>query len=82
MIAEGPAVPLNLAVLRSGGAWVVQAWYHGSTVYEALHPVLVAERRLPLETVPVNCTWETLWHAVALALLDLADGEVSAHYQA
>lgn len=81
-VSEGPAVPLSLTVLRSSGAWVLQVWYHGSTVHEALHPVLVAENVLDPREVPTTTSWRTLWFNVAAKLVDLAEGEVSAHYQA
>lgn len=79
-ISEGPAVPLSVTVLRSGGAWVVQVWYHGTTVHEALHPVLVQETVLDVEVVRPSTAWSVLWHHVALTMLELADGKVSAHY--
>lgn len=81
-IADGPAVPLSMTVNRDAGRWHVQVWYHGSTVLEALHPVLVADRWLDPGRVPPQATWHTLWFHVADALVDLADGEVTASYEA
>jgi len=81
-ISEGPAVPLNLTVHRDSGRWHLQVWYHGTTVHEALHPVLVAERWMDPVKVPPQVPWHTLWFHVADALVDLADGVVDATYQA
>ena len=73
-LTTGPAVPLSITIGRDGGAWHIQAWYHGRTIHEALHPVLVGERWLDPGKVPAGASWQLLYHHAAIALHDLADG--------
>lgn len=75
-LADGPAVPITLTVQRDAGHWVLRAWYHGNTIHEALHPVLLAERWLDHVQVPAHCRWVDLYRAVAIAIEDLATGDV------
>ncbi len=73
-LVAGPAVPTTLTINRDQGLWTLRLWYHGHTMAEALNPVLLAELVLPGDQVPINARWEDLWRAVALKVLDLADG--------
>lgn len=82
-LRRGPAVPLTLTVQRDSSYWVIRAFYHGNTIHEALHPVLVAERWLSANEAPPNATWHQLYTAVAIAMSDLAEinnGFVDGHY--
>lgn len=71
-IITGPAVPLTLVVQVDGAHWVLRAFYHGTTMHEAMNPQLVAERYFSKGEVPLEATWRQLWLAVALAVDDLA----------
>lgn len=75
-LADGPAVPVTLTVSRDSGHWVLRVWYHGHTIMEALHPLMLAERWLDHVQVPVNARWVDVYRAVAIAIEDLATGEV------
>ena len=66
---------MTLTVGRETGHWVIRLWYSGTTMNELLHPTQVAEMTLDCTETPVNAKWGDLWRAVALAVLDLSDGE-------
>lgn len=74
-LRRSPAVPLTFTIARDGGYWHICGWYHGNTVVEALHPVLVCERYLPHDRAPMDASWEVLYREVALAFEDLAVGD-------
>lgn len=77
LLRKGPAVPLTITIHRDAGHWCLRAWYHGNTIHDALHPVLVAERWLTHEQAPVNASWQVLYRAVAIAMEDLAAVDVT-----
>ena len=79
-LADGPAVPISLTVNRESSQWVVRAWYHGNSMDEALHPTLIAEYGIDPAAVPLNARWRDLYRAVAIALEDLAAGDVDVEY--
>jgi len=68
------AVPLTFTVGLEANHWCVRAWYHGHTVHDALHPVLVAEYTLRHDQAPPHALWGELYRGVAIAIEDLAAG--------
>lgn len=70
---RGPAVPLSFTLSRDSGYWCVRAWYHGSTMLEALTPQMVAERYLDNQRVKPDASWRDVLRELALAVEDLAE---------
>lgn len=79
-LADGPAVPVTITCSRDNGHWCLRVWYHGHTIMEALHPVMLAERYLDHDQVPAHTSWRTLYTHAAIAIEDLAQGEVDRVY--
>lgn len=73
-LANGPAVPITLTIQRDSGHWVVRAWYHGHTIHDALHPILLGERWLDHERCPARLRWRDLYREVAIVVEELAAG--------
>ena len=70
---RGPAVPLTFTVEIDRHKWVIRGWYHGTTMVEALHPIMICERWLSGNEAPEDATWRQLYTQVAIAFEDLAN---------